>query len=290
MITADSVKRLREQTGAGMMECKKALTESNGDFEKAVDLLRQKGLAAAAKKAGRIAAEGVIALHAAGTTGVIVEINSETDFVAKNEEFQKFAGDLAGLVSTKNPADVEALLSLSLGSATVEAKRQELIQKIGENLSVRRFVRFETDGKIASYLHGTRIGVIVDYEGGDEQLGRDIAMQIAASNPLYLSRETVPAEEIDRERAIFEAQVKESGKPANVVGKIVEGKLEKFFGDTCLLEQIFIKDPDGKKKVKDVLKGSVIRRFARFQVGEGIEKKKENFAEEVASQLKKQCE
>jgi len=286
MITADSVKKLREQTGAGMMECKKALTESSGDFEKAVDLLRQKGLAAAAKKAGRIAAEGVIALHVDGTTGVLVEVNSETDFVAKNEEFRKFAGDLAGLVSTQDPADVETLLTLPLGSSTVEAKRQELIQKIGENLSVRRFVRFGTDGKIASYLHGTRIGVIVDYEGGDEQLGKDLAMQVAASTPLYLSRETIPAEDLERERAIYEAQVKESGKPANIVGKIVEGKLEKFFGDTCLIEQFFIKDPDGKQKVKDILKGAVVRRFARFQVGEGIEKKKENFCEEVASQLK----
>jgi elongation factor Ts len=286
MITADAVKKLREQTGAGMMECKKALTESNGDFEKAVDLLRQKGLAAAAKKAGRIAAEGVIALRVDGTAGVLVEVNSETDFVAKNEEFRKFAGDLAELVSKQNPSDIQTLSNLTFGNATVEAKRQELIQKIGENLAVRRIARFETNGKIASYLHGTRIGVIVDYEGGDEQLGKDLAMQVAASNPLYLSRETVPAEDLNRERAIFEAQVKESGKPANVVGKIVEGKLEKFFGETCLLEQIFIKDPDGKQKVKDILKGAVIRRFARFQVGEGIEKKKEDFAEEVASQLK----
>lgn len=286
MITADAVKKLREQTGAGMMECKKALTESSGDFEKAVDLLRQKGLAAAAKKAGRIAAEGVIALHVDEKTGVLVEVNSETDFVAKNEEFRKFAGDIAELVSKQNPADVETLLNMKLESSTVEAKRQELIQKIGENLSVRRFVRYGTDGKIASYLHGTRIGVIVDYEGGDGQLGKDLAMQVAASNPLYLSRETVPDEDLKRERAIFEAQVKESGKPANVVGKIVEGKLEKFFGETCLIEQLFIKDPDGKKKVKEILKGAVIRRFARFQVGEGIEKRKENFAEEVASQLK----
>jgi len=217
---------------------------------------------------------------------VLVEVNSETDFVAKNEAFQKFAGDLAKLVSTNNPADLQALLSLTLENTTVEAKRQELIQKIGENLSVRRFVRFDTDGKIASYLHGTRIGVVVDYEGGDEQLGKDLAMQIAASNPLYLSRETIPAEDLNRERAIFEAQVKESGKPVNVAGKIVDGKLEKFFGDVCLIDQLFIKDPDGKKKVKDILKGAVIRRFARFQVGEGIEKKKENFCEEVASQLK----
>ncbi|RJQ17927.1 MAG: elongation factor Ts [Nitrospiraceae bacterium] len=286
MITADAVKKLREQTGAGMMECKKALTESGGDFDKAVDLLRQKGLAAAAKKAGRIAAEGVIALRVSGTTGVLVEVNSETDFVAKNEEFQKFAGDIAELVSQQNPSDIQILSNMTVGNATVEAKRQELIQKIGENLSVRRFVRFETGGKIASYLHGTRIGVIVDYEGGDEQLGKDLAMQVAASNPLYLSRETVPAEDLNRERAIFEAQAKEFGKPANVIGKIVEGKLEKFFGDTCLIDQLFIKDPDGKQKVKDILKGAVIRRFARFQVGEGIEKKKENFCEEVSAQLK----
>jgi elongation factor Ts len=285
-ITADAVKKLREQTGAGMMECKKALTESGGEFDKAVDLLRQKGLAAAAKKAGRIAAEGVIAINVEGTTGTLVEVNSETDFVAKNEEFRKFAGDLAKLISEQHPADLQTLLALTFGDTTVEAKRQELIQKIGENLSIRRFSRFETDGKISSYLHGTRIGVIVDYSGGDEQLGKDLAMQVAATNPLYLSRETVPAEDLDRERAIYEAQAKESGKPANVIGKMVEGKLEKFFGDTCLIEQLFIKDPDGKKKVKDVLKGAVVKRFARFQVGEGIEKKKENFAEEVASQLK----
>ena len=286
MISAESVKKLREQTGAGMMECKKALTESSGDFEKAVDLLRQKGLAAAAKKAGRVAAEGVVAFHIDGMTGVLAEVNSETDFVAKNEEFRKFAGDIAGLVAKHNPADVGALSNLKLADTTVEAKRQELVQKIGENLSVRRFVRFETRGKIASYLHGTRIGVMVDYEGGDEQLGKDLAMQIAASNPLYLNRESVPAEDLNRERAIFEAQVKESGKPDNIVAKIVEGKLDKFFGETCLLEQAFIKDPDGRQKVRDILKGAVVRRFARFQVGEGIEKKKENFAEEVASQLK----
>ena len=213
-------------------------------------------------------------------------MNSETDFVAKNEEFRKFAEDVARLISAQNPADLQALSALTFGDTTVEARRQELIQKIGENLSIRRFVRFDTDGKIASYLHGTRIGVIVDYSGGDDQLGKDLAMQVAASNPLYLRRETVPAENLEREKAIYEAQVKESGKPANVVGKIVEGKLEKFFGETCLIEQIFIKDPDGKKKVKDILKGAVVRRFARFQVGEGVEKKKENFAEEVASQLK----
>ncbi|MBI4843049.1 MAG: elongation factor Ts [Nitrospirae bacterium] len=284
--SANDIKELREQTGAGMMECKRALTESGGDFQKAVDLLRKKGLAAAAKKAGRITSEGIVALNVSGSAGVLLEVNSETDFVAKNEEFQKYALEVAGLVAERNPADIESLLSMQLGNITVEARRQELIQKIGENISLRRFVRFETNGRIASYLHGTRIGVLVELEGGDEQLGKDTAMQVAASNPLYLSRETVPSEDLDRERAIFEAQVKESGKPAAVVGKIVEGKLEKFFGEACLMEQVFIKDPDGKLKVKDILKGASIRRFARFQVGEGLEKRKENFAEEVASQLK----
>jgi len=285
-ISAEKVKELREKTGVGMMECKKALTESGGDFEKAVDILRQRGLAAAAKKSGRIAAEGVIGLFATEKAGVLVEINSETDFVAKNEEFQKFAKAVAEVVLTQNPPDVEAVSALPLGGVTVEARRQELVQKIGENLSVRRFVRFETAGRISSYLHGTRIGVLVDSEGGDEQLGKEVAMQIAAANPMYLSRETIPAEALEREKAIFEAQAKESGKPAAVIGKMIEGKLEKFYGEVCLLEQAFIKDPEGKQRIKDILKGAAVRRFARFQVGEGIEKRKDNFCEEVASQLK----
>ena len=285
-ISAENVKELREKTGVGMMECKKALTEAGGDFEKAVDILRQRGLAAAAKKSGRIAAEGVIGLFTTDKAGVLVEINSETDFVAKNEEFQKFAKDVAEAVLTQNPSDVDALSALPLGGSTVETRRQELVQKIGENLSVRRFVRFETAGRIASYLHGTRIGVLVDCEGGNDQLGKEIAMQIAAANPMYLSRETVPADALEREKAIFEAQANESGKPANVIGKMVEGKLEKFYGEVCLLDQVFIKDPDGKQKIKDILKGGMVRRFARFQVGEGIEKRKDDFCGEVAAQLK----
>ena len=286
VISAERVKELREKTGVGMMECKKALTEAGGDFENAVDILRQRGLAAAAKKSGRTAAEGVIGLYTTEEAGVLVEINSETDFVAKNEEFQKFAKSVAEVVLTKNPADVDALSTLPLGGATIETRRQELVQKIGENLSVRRFVRFETAGRVAAYLHGTRIGVLVDFEGGDDQTGKDIAMQIAAANPMYLSRDTVPADALEREKAIFEAQAKESGKPANVIGKMVEGKLEKFYSEVCLLDQVFIKDPDGKQKIKDILKGGMVRRFARFQVGEGIEKRKDNFCEEVASQLK----
>lgn len=289
-ISAAAVKELREKTGVGMMEAKKALEETGGDFEKAVDVLRKKGLSAAAKKAARIAAEGIIAsaIRNDGKTGVLIEVNSETDFVAKNEEFQQFAKGLAELTASQKPQDVPALAQLSLDGVNVEAKRNALVQKIGENIAIRRFVNFDTTGKIAVYLHGTRIGVMVDYAGGDEQLGKDIAMHIAAANPQFLNRESVPGEVLDRERAVYEGQAKESGKPAAVIGKIVDGKLEKFYSDACLLDQVYIKDPDGKLKIKDLLKksGGTINRFARLQLGEGIEKKKENFAEEVAAQLK----
>lgn len=285
-ISATAVKELREKTGVGMMEAKKALEEAAGDFEKAVDILRKKGLSAAAKKAGRVAAEGMIASSATAGAGVIIEVNSETDFVAKNEEFQKFVKNLADLVREQKPPDVAALSQIAIGTETIETRRQALVQKIGENLSIRRFERYETDGKLAIYLHGTRIGVMVDFTGGDEQLGKDIAMHIAAANPSYLSRETVPADAIQRERAIYEAQAKETGKPAAVISKIVDGKLDKFFSDSCLLEQVYIKDPDGKLKVKNILKNATIHRFVRYLLGEGLEKKKENFAEEVAAQLK----
>jgi elongation factor Ts len=289
-ISASAVKDLREKTGVGMMDAKKALEEAGGDFEKAVNLLRKKGLSAAAKKADRVASEGMIAFCSSGKTGVLAEVNSETDFVSKNPEFQQFAKTVAELVSAQNPADVAALSQLMLGSESVEARRQTLVQKIGENIAIRRFERYETDGSIALYLHGSRIGVMVDFTGGDEQLGKDIAMHIAAANPQHLSRETVPAETIDRERAVYEGQAKESGKPAAVISKIIDGKMEKFYTDFCLLEQIYIKDPDGKLKVKDLLKKSggnaAVRRFVRYQLGEGIEKKKANFAEEVAAQLK----
>jgi elongation factor Ts len=285
-ISASAVKDLREKTGVGMMEAKKALEEAGGDFEKAVDILRKKGLSAAAKKAARVASEGIIASAQKDGVGVLIEVNSETDFVAKNEEFLKFARGLALLVADKAPADVAALSQLTLDGENVEAKRNALVQKIGENISIRRFERFQTNDNLAIYLHGTKIGVMVEYTGGDAQLGKDIAMHIAAVNPSYLSRETVTAEAVARERAICEAQAKESGKPANIIGKIVDGKMEKFYGDNCLLEQIFIKDPDGKQKVKNILKTATIKRFARLQLGEGIEKKKADFAEEVAAQLK----
>jgi elongation factor Ts len=285
-ISASAVKDLREKTGVGMMEAKKALEEAGGDFEKAVDILRKKGLSAAAKKATRVASEGMIASAQKGGVGVLIEVNSETDFVAKNEDFQKFAKGLALLVADKAPADVAALSQLTFDGENVEEKRNALVQKIGENISIRRFERFQTNDSLAIYLHGTKIGVMVEYAGGDEQLGKDIAMHIAAVNPSYLSRETVAADAVARERAVCEAQAKESGKPANIIGKIVDGKMEKFYGDNCLLEQIFIKDPDGKQKVKNILKTATVRRFTRLQLGEGIEKKKADFAEEVAAQLK----
>ncbi len=286
------MKDLREKTSVGMMEAKRALEEAGGDFEKAVDILRKKGLSAAAKKAARVASEGVItsSISNGGKRGVLIEVNSETDFVAKNEEFQKFAKGLAELVAAQKPSDIAALSQLSLDSENVEAKRNSLVQKIGENISIRRFVCFETEGRIAIYLHSNRIGVMVDYTGGDEQLGKDVAMHVAAANPLFLSRDAVPSDVLDRERAVYEAQAKESGKPAAVIGKIIEGKLEKFYTDSCLMEQIYIKDADGKLKIKDLLKKAganiTLNRFIRYQLGEGIEKKKENFAEEVAAQLK----
>ncbi len=289
-ISASTVKDLREKTGVGMMEAKKALEEAGGDFEKAVDILRKKGLSAAAKKAARVASEGMIASSILdnGKTGTLVEVNSETDFVAKNDEFQKFTKGLAQIVAAQKPSNVEALSQLSLEGEPVESKRNALVQKIGENIAIRRFIRYETADRIAIYLHGNRIGVMIDYAGTNEQIGKDIAMHIAAANPQYLNRQSVPADVLEHERSVYEAQAKESGKPAAVIGKIVDGKLEKFYTDTCLLDQIYIKDPDGKLKVKDVLKkaDATINRFIRYQLGEGIEKKKENFAEEVAAQLK----
>ncbi|MDA8101321.1 MAG: translation elongation factor Ts [Nitrospiraceae bacterium] len=285
-ISASAVKDLREKTGVGMMEAKKALEETGGDMEKAVDLLRKKGLSAAAKKATRVASEGMIASAQQQGVGVLVEVNSETDFVAKNEDFQKFARALAALVAEKAPADVAALSQLSLDGETVEAKRNALVQKIGENISIRRFERIQTGDNIAIYLHGAKIGVMVEFTGGNDQLGKDVAMHIAAANPLYLSRDAVPADAVSRERAICEEQAKQTGKPANVIGKIVDGKMEKYYGDTCLLEQIFVKDPDGKQKVKNILQAAQVKRYVRMQLGEGIEKKKEDFAAEVAAQLK----
>ena len=286
-ITADSVKQLRERTGAGMMECKKALVEANGDLEAAAEIMRKSGLAKADKKAARIAAEGriVYAGSADGTSGVLVEVNCETDFVAKNEDFLAFAADLASLVAKSNPADTAALAALPLGGTTVEETRKRLVGKIGENLSIRRFARIEAKGRVAHYIHGgAKIGVLVDVSGGDEQLARDIAMHIAASKPVSMSRDEVPPELIKKERDIAAAKAAESGKPANIVEKMVEGSVQKYLKEITLMGQLFVKDD--KQTIESLLKSrqASISRFVLFVVGEGIEKKTTDFAAEVLAQ------
>ncbi len=285
-ITAAMVKELRELTGLGMMECKKALEEAGGDMKKAEDLLRIKSGAKASKAAGRIAAEGVIGAYLApgGKLGALVEVNCETDFVAKNQDFLAFARGLAELVARENPADVAALARLAIGGENVEAKRQALVQKIGENLSIRRFVRYETAGQLAAYLHGTRIGVLVDLAAGDEALGKDLAMHIAASRPICVSRDEVPAELIAREREIYKAQAAESGKPANIVEKMVEGRIAKYLAEVTLLGQPFVKNPDETVEKLLAAKKAKVNRFTLFVVGEGIEKKTSDFAAEVMAQ------
>jgi elongation factor Ts len=298
-ITANLVKELRQRTGAGMMDCKKALVSTDGNLDKAVDYLREKGLAAAAKKSGRIAAEGAVvaAVAADGKSGCLVEVNSETDFVAKNEDFQEFATAVAEHILRNAPSDVDALLGQTMADGTSLADRlTERIATIGENLAIRRFVRFEA-AHVACYIHmGGKIGVLValDGEGAANAtvLGRDVAMHVAAARPLYLQRSEVPAADIDHERGIFRAQALESGKPEAVVDKIVTGRLEKFFAETCLLEQPFVKDTDiaVHKLLTDSAKqlggNVIISRYARFELGEGLEKRSEDFAAEVAAQLK----
>ena len=283
-ISASAVKDLREKTGVGMMEAKKALEETGGDAEKAIDLLRKKGLSAAAKKAARVASEGMIASHIAGKIGVLAEVNSETDFVAKNEDFQRFAKGVAELAATQNPADVEAIAQMTIGGENVEAKRNALVQKIGENIAVRRFVRYETAGQLAIYLHGNRIGVMVDFTGGDEQLGKDIAMHIAASKPKALTREGVPAADVERERSIAQQKAAESGKPDEIVARMVDGSVQKYLKEVTLLGQPFVKDD--KLTIEQLLKGkgASVAAFTLYVVGEGIEKKVSDFAAEVAAQ------
>lgn len=288
-ITASMVKELRESTGLGMMECKKALTETSGDMKAAEDLLRIKSGAKANKAAGRVAAEGVIGLFIApnGKNGAMVEVNCETDFVAKNEEFIQFAENLAALVATKNLVDVTALTDAVLhGDETVEAVRKALVMKLGENITVRRCANHAAEGRLASYLHGTKIGVIVDYTGGDEVLGKDLAMHIAASKPVCVSKEKVPADVLERERQIFAAQAAESGKPANIVEKMVEGRITKYLAEVTLLGQPFVKDPDQTVEKLLAAKSAKVNEFAMFVVGEGIEKKSEDFAAEVMAQTK----
>jgi len=281
-ISAGLVKELRELTGLGMMDCKKALSECAGDLKKAEELLRIKSGAKASKAAGRIAAEGVIGawLAADAKVGALVELNSETDFVAKNEDFIAFAATLAELVATRNPANVDKLASLDTTGGKIEAKRQALVQKIGENISIRRFKRVQAKGKLALYLHGTKIGVLVDYEGADE-VGKDVAMHIAFAKPAHMTKAEVPADIVSRERDIQAARAKESGKPAEIAAKMVEGAVNKFLGEITLMGQPFVKDD--KQTIEKMLaqKKAKLNGYAFLVVGEGIEKKTTDFAAEV---------
>jgi len=287
-ITASMVRELREKTDAPMMECKKALIEADGDLAKADEILRIKLGNKASKAASRIAAEGIVAVHIAadGKLGALVEVNCETDFVAKNDDFLAFVGALAERVAAQNPADVTALSALDLGGASVEETRKTLVGKIGENLSIRRFVRVAAKGRLASYIHGgAKIGVLIDVVGGDEAMAKDLAMHIAASKPVALSREQVPSALIQKERDIAAAKAAESGKPANIVEKMVEGSVQKFLKEVTLLGQPFVKDD--KQTVEQLLKSksASVASFTLYVVGEGLEKRKDDFAAEVMAQV-----
>jgi elongation factor Ts len=291
-ITAAQVKELRERTGSGMMECKKALVDAGGDMDAAIETLRKTGLAKADKKAGRVAAEGLIDVSVSGDgrSATLVEVNCETDFVAKKAEFQDFANAIARRILADTPADVEALLAMPLRDgedASIELARKSLIASIGENINVRRFIRLDaTKGILAHYQHGVRIGVLVELQGGDAELARDIAMHIAASKPQCVTETDVPREIIEKEREIFSAQAETSGKPANIIEKMVDGRIRKFLAEITLVGQPFVKDPD--QSVGQLLKsaGASVIGFARMELGEGIEKKAENFADEVMAQVK----
>ena len=284
-ITAALVKELRERTGSGMMECKRALQETGGDIEVAVELMRKAGQAKADKKASRIAAEGLIVLRQAAGAAAMAEINCETDFVTKNDDFRAFAAEVAETVLREGPADLDALLAAVMANGqTVEQNRRDCIAKIGENINVRRGIRLTTStGVLGSYLHGARIGVLVELEGGDAELAKDIAMHIAASRPLCVSADQVPAELIAKEKEIYAARAVAEGKPANMIDKIAEGRLRKYFEEVTLLGQPFVKDPE--QNVDKLLKSHKARviRFERFELGEGIEKKSSDFAAEVAA-------
>lgn len=284
-ITASMVAELRAKTDAPMMECKKALTEADGDLARAEELLRVKLGNKASKAASRVTAEGVVASFINGNAGSLVELNCETDFVSKNDDFLAFSKKVAELVATQNPADVAALSALPLDGSTVDAVRLALVGKIGENLSIRRFERFDTANKLASYLHGTRIGVLVEYTGTDEQVGKDVAMHIAAMKPVSLSSNDVPADLIAKERSIAEQKAAESGKPAEIVAKMVDGSVQKYLKEVSLLNQTFVKND--KQTIEQMLKAanSSVQKFALFVVGEGIEKKQDDFAAEVAAQV-----
>ncbi len=287
-ITASLVKELRERTGAGMMECKKALVESDGDIEAAAELMRKSGAAKADKKAGRVAADGAIKIKVGddGKKAVIVEVNSETDFVAKDDNFQQFADAVTEAVFANDPADVAAVSGLTLASGeTVEQAREALVAKIGENIQVRRFEIVSTDASLVSYQHGARIGVLVD-STAEHDMARDIAMHVAAVNPQHVEESEVPAETVEKEKAILIAQAESSGKPPEIIEKMIQGRLKKFLGEITLVGQPFVKDPD--QTVGKLLSSAnaSVNRFIRFEVGEGIEKKQEDFAAEVMAQVK----
>lgn len=292
MVTASLVKELREKTGAGMMDCKKVLTETDGDMEKAIELLRERGIAKAAKKSGRIAAEGLVEAYISedGKTGAVVEVNSETDFVGKNEEFKTFVMNVAKQIVEKNPKDVETLLaqeSIEVSGKTVNEVLVDKIATIGENMNIRRFARFESEGLVEKYIHGDgKIAVLVNMKKGNCEVAKDICMQIAAARPEYVRKEDVPEERVAKEMEILKAQTMNEGKPEAIAEKIVQGRIGKFYEEICLVNQAFVKDPN--KKVNQLLSetNSEVVEFARFEKGEGIEKKEENFAEEVMNQLK----
>ena len=288
-ITASMVKELREKTDAPMMECKKALTEAAGDMAKAEEILRVKLGSKATKAASRVTAEGLVAVHISGDgkLGAMIEINCETDFVAKNDDFIKLTKDCAELVATSNPADVAALSALPMGEGTVESTRSALVGKIGENLSIRRFVRVEAQGKLASYIHGgAKIGVLLDAVGGDDQMAKDLAMHIAASKPKSLDSSGVSSDLIDSERRVAIEKAKEAGKPEAMIEKIAEGSVQKFLKEVTLLGQVFVKAEDGKQTIEQLLKAknATVAGFTLFIVGEGIEKRANDFAAEVAAQ------
>jgi elongation factor Ts len=285
-ITADTVKQLRERTGAGMMECKKALIETQGDLDAAAELMRKSGLAKADKKAARVAAEGTVAVERSGLSAALVEVNCETDFVARSDEFLGFARDVARAALAAAPADLTALLASANGAATLEDQRRALIAKIGENISVRRFVCVTAPGALGTYIHGGRIGSLVALQGGDEALARDLAMHVAAVNPAYIDASGVPASVLDKEREILAEQTKAEKKPPEIIAKMVEGRLRKYLGEITLVGQPFVKDPD--TTVEKLLKkaGATVTQFVRYEVGAGIEKKQDDFVGEVMAQVK----
>jgi elongation factor Ts len=288
-ITAESVKQLRERTGAGMMECKKALVETQGDLEAAAELMRKSGLSKADKKAARVAADGSVAIERSGRDAVLVEVNCETDFVARSDEFQAFARDVARAALKDAPAAVESLLALAqAGAPSLEERRRALIAKLGENIAVRRFARVTAPGPLGTYIHGARIGSLVALQGGDEALARDLAMHVAAINPSYIDIGDVPAETLEKQRGILAEQAKGEKKPPDIIAKMVEGRLRKYLAEITLMGQPFVKDPDVTVEKLVKKSGAKVVQFVRYEVGAGIEKKQDDFVGEVMAQVKAQ--